>query len=306
MARTKIECADAVWNPVTGCTPVSEGCENCYARRMANRLRGRSGYPKDDPFKVTLHPERLNDPLHWKKPRRVFVCSMADICHPKVPDKFIYAVFISMLQSPQHTFLLLTKRPERLLKMQKPWKEWPKHIWVGVTAENQVRADERIPILPQIQAAVRFVSCEPLLGPVDLRKWLECPTCCGTGEIYNPIEDDFEDCPAHYPPLHWIIVGGETGPNARPMHPEWVRSLRDQCQEAGVPFFFKQWGEWFPRDQWEYNPDLILPDDYAAYINGPNTHVFEDDLGLYYPVHRVGRKKAGRILDGEIWDEVPI
>lgn len=219
------------WNPVTGCTPKSEGCQNCYARRMSKRLAGRCGYPKDDPFQVTLHPERLEEPLRWKKPRQVFVCSMSDIFHPDVPDEYIARVWETMNNASQHTFIVLTKRPQRMKEFlsrlgwyihdrenepaEARWggKYTLKNVWIGVTAENQARADERIPVLLQIPAAKRFVSVEPMLGPVDLSYFINS--------------------------LDWVICGGETGPGARPMHPDWVRSLRDQCQKAGTPFFLK-------------------------------------------------------------------
>lgn len=252
MADTRIEWAHKVWNPITGCSPVSEGCQNCYARRMANRLRGRCGYPKENPFKVTLHPERLDEPLKWRKPRKVFVCSMSDLFHPDVPFDYITQVFDvmcswrwpnkeaerigdeSLLEDPGHTYMVLTKRPERVQDwLQWLFEYWPgdspvnanlsaeghfgRHIWFGVTAENQQRADERIPILLQIPATVRFVSVEPMLGPVDL-----------TNFIIGPNR------------LDWVICGSETGPNRREACIEWIGDLCDQCEHAGVPFFLKQ------------------------------------------------------------------
>jgi len=233
---TKIEWADEVWNPVTGCTPVSEGCENCYAKRMANRLRGRFGYPVDDPFRIAFHPDRLDQPLRRRKHRRIFVCSMSDLFHENVPLDYQMRIFERMSRAKQHIFIVLTKRPQNMLQFARdcgliPWPFtppppmmatpsgviWPENVWPGASVENQKRADERIPILLQIPAAVRFVSIEPMLGPLEI---------------------------SAFPGLDWVIVGGETGPGARPMHPDWVRSVRDQCQEAEVPFFFKQWGGW--------------------------------------------------------------
>jgi len=190
-------------------------CSNCYARRMAKRLAGRFGYPKDDPFKVTLHHNRLFEPGNWNNPRKVFVCSMGDLFHEDVPDDFVMSVFGRMEDYAHHTYLVLTKRPERMAKLVHSVSP---HIWLGVSVENQRRADERIPVLLNTPAKVKFVSCEPLLGPVDLSSFLSS--------------------------LDWVIVGGESGYNARPKHPAWVRKLRDKCVEAGVPFFFKQWGEW--------------------------------------------------------------
>lgn len=332
MPKTRIEWTEYSWNPVTGCTPISEGCQNCYARRMANRLRGRCGYPADDPFLVTLHPERLEEPLKWRNPRRVFVCSMGDLFHENVPFEYIAKVWQTMNNAEQHTFLVLTKRPKRMKEflsrlgwythdretnpaeavLDEGGKYTLPNVWLGVTAENQQRADERIPILLQIPAAVRFVSVEPMLGQVDLSKWLGgtwyCETCeCIVDPEFVPFSEIHYPCENYLdfiPGIDWVICGGESGHGARPMHPEWVRSLKDQCQEAGVPFFFKQWGEWFPRDQWEWNPELILPDDEYAFRDGSGTHVFESIDGLC-PVHRVGKKAAGRILDGQIWDEMP-
>jgi len=228
------------WNPVTGCTKISEGCAHCYAERMSKRLAGRFGYPADDPFRVTLHPDKLELPRKWKKPRTVFVCSMGDLFHRDVPYDEIAFVFHEMARSPQHTYLVLTKRPDEMLAF---WKRYrydtgieleppPSYIWFGVTCENQQRANERIPLLLQCPAAVRFVSVEPMLGPVDI----------SIAEI--EFSGGHPDDPASYEysanVLDWVIVGGETGPGARPMHPGWARDIRDQCQAAGVPYFFKQ------------------------------------------------------------------
>ncbi len=260
------------WNPTTGCSKVSAGCQNCYAERMAYRLRGRFGYPEDEPFRVTFHPERLEEPLHWRKPRRVFVNSMGDLFHPDVPDEFIDRVFMAM-RDQKHIFLLLTKRPKRMhnyltrFQLSPKWDgyitrdgkpsnacqprealfspdNWPlPNVWLGVTAENQQAADERIPLLLQTPAAVRFVSVEPMLGPVDLRRipGFYFPGCT-THDALNGrlIHHDDGDKATPDEKLDWVIVGGETGPNARPCHPDWVRSLRDQAVVAGVPFFLKQ------------------------------------------------------------------
>ncbi|MBE3584967.1 MAG: phage Gp37/Gp68 family protein [Thermoanaerobacter sp.] len=273
MGQTRIEWATHVWNPVTGCNPISEGCRNCYAERFARRLAGRYGYPKVDPFRVTLHPERVEEPLRWRKPRRVFVCSMGDLFHDNVPDEYIDRVFAAMATAKQHTFLLVTKRPKRMKNYLTDqcrrgeiarWFStgaiyraqvvasgyekripWPlPNVWLGVTAENQDRADERIPVLLQIPAAVRFVSVEPMLGPVDLTR-IPCPNGCDPETYcvrcchdYN--QNDWGTVNSFEEGISWVIAGGETGPKARPCHPDWVRSLRDQCQSAGVPFFLKQ------------------------------------------------------------------
>lgn len=319
LGKTKIEWTEYSWNPVSGCTPASEGCQNCYAKHIANRLRGRCGYPADDPFKVTMHEDRLGEPLRWKKPRRVFVCSMGDLFHDDVPEEFLNRVFANMAIVPQHIFMVLTKRPERMaeyisannrydalieqLDQGDVWDlptrtvkrlffnapredKWPlPNVWLGVTAENQQRADERIPILLEIPAAVRFVSIEPMLGPVDIAGHLgfNGPRRMGDGLIYYWVA----------PKLDWVICGGETGPGARPMHPDWVRNLRNQCQEAGVPFFFKQWGEYC-------SPSQMPPDTFRKWDIQHGTEIWDDE-----PRWRVGKKAAGRMLDGEAWDEMP-
>lgn len=248
MPKTKIEWTEYSWNPVTGCTPISEGCQNCYARRMANRLRGRCGYPADDSFRVTLHPERLGEPLRWKEPRRVFVCSMGDLFHEDVPRWMRFEVMDIILQAKQHTFLILTKRPANM----KEFFEWYyskagrtietiKNLWLGVTAENQSRADERIPILLQIPAAVRFVSIEPMLGPIRLqRDWLMCPGGAEYGHGMSLTRVHAGGCCDRHPRIHWVICGSESGPNHRKTKIEWIRDLREQCISANVPFFLKQ------------------------------------------------------------------
>lgn len=246
MADTKIEWCDKVWNPVTGCSPISEGCQNCYAKRMANRLRGRCGYPDAEPFNVTFHPDRLEEPMRWRKSQKIFVCSMGDLFHEDVFANVIVRVFNAMCHPDclHHTFLLLTKRPKLALE----WWEWfekeslsdgnfrvlseqgkfPPHIWFGVTTENQVMADERIPILLSIPAAKHFVSVEPMLGPlfgVD-------------GKIAQRMKRDSTLYPADA--IDLVIAGPETGPSARPCKPEWLEDLWRQCKAAGVPFFDKR------------------------------------------------------------------
>lgn len=238
---TKIEWTDETFNPVTGCTKVSAGCQNCYAESMARRLAGRFGYPEaPHQFDVTLHPDKLDDPLHWRRPRRIFVCSMSDLFHPAVPFEYVDQVFGIMAEAPQHTYQVLTKRPERMLAFAQEWDygDWRlPNVWLGVTAENQEAADERIPILLNTPAALRFVSCEPLLGPVDLEPF------------FSVYDEHGEPSDGRYNPdgslmLSWVIAGGETGPGARPMNPHWVQGIRDQCQEADIPFFFKGWGRY--------------------------------------------------------------
>ena len=210
---TKIEWASETWNPVTGCTPVSEGCEHCYARRMAQRLRGRFGYPEDDPFRPGVtHGNKRGEPLNWQQPRKIFVCSMGDLFHGlvSIADQTLVMNMAKICQ--QHTFIVLTKRPENVPTF---WSA-RRNLWMGVSVENQRAADERIPLLLDIPAAVRFVSCEPLLDWVDLDSWINY--------------------------LDWVICGGETGPGARKMEREWAYLLRDQSIISHTPFFFKRWG----------------------------------------------------------------
>ncbi len=308
MGQTRIEWATHVWNPVTGCTPVSEGCQNCYARRMATRLRGRFGYPEDNPFRVTLHPGRVSslEPALRGTGKIIFVCSMGDLFHQDVPESFIREILKLVTATGQHTFFMLTKRPERMRNVFESYYATGaaiiRNLWLGVTAENQARANERIPVLLQIPAAVRFVSVEPMLGPVDLSKWLGVCNFCGSSAVkcspalWKRGKKCCPDCTHNGVYLNWIICGGETGPNARPMHLDWVRSLRDQCQEAGVPFFFKSWGEWAP-----------------AYTTGPEfelSRLAGDEVIMSGPgygvvMKKVTKKAAGRILDGRTWDEYP-
>jgi protein gp37 len=241
---TAIEWTDETWNPVTGCTKVSPGCDHCYAERVTERFHGRGSFER-----VVLHPERLDKPLRWSKPRKVFVNSMSDLFHEQVPDEFIAEVFAVMALAPQHTFQVLTKRHGRMRSLLSDptfgsnfgpmWAAmverdetfevpWPlPNVWLGVSVEDQRWADIRIPALLDTPAAVRFVSAEPLLGPVRLRPWV------------SPFTTDVS--------VDWVIVGGESGPGARPMHPDWARSIRDQCGALGVPFLFKQWGGRTPK-----------------------------------------------------------
>ncbi len=283
---TKIEWCDETNNYVTGCDPESEGCAHCYAKIMSKRLAGRFGYPADDPFKPgTVHPNKLEEPLHWKKPKKIFVTSMGDLFHEDVKTSDIDNVFAIAAMCPQHTFQILTKRPQQAVKyfrpiggtMRRDWvlsayarilnqssvkfPEWPlKNVWFGVTAENQPMADIRIPQLIQIPAAVRFVSVEPMLGPVDISKWIYPLEDCDHYEIgCTRPENVFAEtgdpasrpglisCRPKYcvfgkPSLDWVICGGENGSGARPMHPAWARMLREQAEKAKVPFFFKGWG----------------------------------------------------------------
>jgi protein gp37 len=268
--QTRIEWTDATWNPVTGCTKVSPGCTHCYAETFAERFRNVPGHHFENGFDLTLRPERLRIPMHWRRPRRVFVNSMSDLFHADIPDRFIAAVFAVMAMTPQHTYQVLTKRHARMRALlsdplfphtvceagrdlagsQQGWLAAGRmfagplpNIWLGVSVETQQWADIRMPALLDTPAAVRWVSCEPLLGPVDLASWLT------HAQLRSPR-------PA------WVVVGGESGHHARPMHPDWARAIRDLCVAARVPFLFKQWGGRTP-------------------------------------------KAGGRLLDGRTWDQYP-
>jgi len=240
---TKIEWTDETWNPITGCDKISPGCANCYAARMAKRLAGRHGYPPaPHEFDVTLHPDRLDRPLRWKKPRMIFVCSMSDFFHRAVPLEFQCRIFSVIQKCPQHTFQILTKRADQMAMMEHACglPVLP-NLWLGVSVENQEAADERIPLLLQVPAAVRFVSLEPLLGPVDVSPFL--PQMCAAHHMRHPggrdcvrPRDDQPTC------LDWVICGGESGPGARPMQPSWARDIIRQCAEADTPCFVKQMG----------------------------------------------------------------
>jgi len=237
---SKIEWTDKTWNPITGCTKISEGCANCYAEKMAKRLKGRYGYPADDPFKVTFHKDKIDQPLKWKKPSRIFVCSMGDLFHDDVRFDEIHEIWDTMKACPQHTFIVLTKRPERMKKVVGRIYQlerfgaalgfW-RHVWLGVTAENQERAAERIPILLQIPAAVRFVSIEPMLGPIDFY---------GSRLDWIAPFKEYDPMYRPTPRIDWIICGAESGQKARLTRIEWIRELRDQCVVEEVPFFLKQ------------------------------------------------------------------
>ena len=233
-AKSAIEWTDATWNPVTGCTKVSPGCKYCYAERLALRLQAMENRRYRNGFAVTLHPDQITLPLRWVQPRRIFVNSMSDLFHEDVPEDFIRNVFVTMARAHWHIFQILTKRAKRLAEMAGKLP-WPPNVWQGVSVEN-ARYAARISHLTKVAAAVRFISVEPLLGPV--------PNLALKG-------------------IDWVIVGGESGPRHRPPDPAWVREIRDQCVAAGVPFFFKQWG---------------------------------------------GRtsKASGRLLDGRLWDEMPV
>lgn len=310
--KTGIEWTDATWNPVTGCDKVSPGCDRCYAETFAERWRGTRGHYFETGFDVQLRPDKLDLPLRWTKPRRIFVNSMSDLFHDKVPDEYIARVFAVMALADHHTFQLLTKRHGRMrsllnsrefgMMFQEAWENepgpdgpeaysppWPlPNVWLGVSAEDQKRADLRIPALLDTPAAVRWISVEPLLGPVNLHT--------------DPIE---AGTPFWGSQLDWVVVGGESGPGARPMHPDWARSLRDQCVAAGVPFLFKQWGEFRPVVPSDGD---VTPDRYVQCETGRS--VDDDGMwnvsgGHWCAMRKLGKKRAGRALDGRTWDQYP-
>lgn len=331
-SNSKIEWCDRTWNPILGCDKVSPGCDSCYAITQA-RIRAGNPNPKiaeafagltertpaglDWTGKVNLLPERLTQPLSWRKPSRVFVNSLADLFHQDVPEGFIARVFAVMASSPAHTFQVLTKRHARmrsLLSREDFWldvfmiaesefggsdREWPlPNVWLGVSAEDQHWAEIRVHALLATPAEVRWVSAEPLLGPIDLRNLK-----MGNGALIDALCGDvktskgeiYAACPGS---VSWIVCGGESGPAARPMLPDWARSLRDQCQSARVPYLFKQWGEWGPTGYvgaGGHDPREIFVRDSTV-----TCHEFEGAQ-----LRKAGKKATGRELDGRTWDEYP-
>jgi len=211
--KSSIEWTEMTWNPVTGCTKVSQGCKNCYANRMALRLKAMGATRYLNGFQITPHEDLLDTPKKWKKPRTIFVNSMSDLFHEDIPDLFIRRVFATMRDCPQHTFQVLTKRSKRLRSLGSSI-DWPSNVWMGVSVESAA-VMSRIDDLAEVPAKIRFLSCEPLIGPLE----------------GIPLSG-----------IHWVIVGGESGPGARTMQPMWAESIRLQCDNAEVPFFFKQWG----------------------------------------------------------------
>ena len=389
---THIEWTDATWNPITGCSVVSPGCTNCYAMKLAGtRLRhhpsrqGLTQMTKAGPVwtgDVRFNREWLDQPLRWKRPRRIFVCAHGDLFHEAVPDDVIDQVFAVMALAPQHTFQVLTKRadrmrgymtaPERAARLAdavmratqeeplqvhqlgrawlppkgKAWgvtravqgmqasvNPWPlPNVWLGVSAEDEPRAEDRVPQLLRTPAAVRFISYEPALGPLNGRRWLpaglpakrpdgtaflaphwymaECHKCgwMGSSELCRDDEDDVY-CPECYASgvddrdakIDWVIVGGESGPGARPMHPDWARQIRDACAAAGVAFFFKQWGDWAPAPEHFQRltiahgsepPNVAWPDGSIAWGNA------DQHGGAGVALTHLGKARAGRLLDG--------
>lgn len=367
--KTKIEWTDATWNIITGCSIASPGCTNCYAMKLAGSGRAISQHPsrvgltkpsKAGPVwtgEVRFNEAWLEQPLHWKRPRKIFVCAHGDLFHEDVPDEWIDRVFAVMALCPQHQFQVLTKRSARMRKYVKKscgriadtiikfrrergdndpivplphirpgatW--WPlPNVWLGVSVEDQARADERIPDLLATPAAIRWLSCEPLLGRVDLTRIAYPDIKYETGIHYadclrggmwaakhlgffgRPAQPDEEQGNfvnhSDLESIDWIVVGGESGPGARPMHPDWARSLRDQCAEAGVAFNMKQWGSWraiYDRDRedpdWRRCSTIFSQNPKGRWLNLDGGHGFHGERVHF--VIPAGKQTAGRLLDG--------
>jgi protein gp37 len=368
---TPIEWTDSTWTPIkarhkfTGkvgwhCEKVSGGCKHCYAETFNGRMlpNGGTGLPytrqSREAVDIFLDEKTLTQPLRWKKPRRVFVCSMTDLFAEFVPFDLIDRVFAVMALCPQHTFQVLTKRPERMaeyttqlyagLRSVGPASDgmWsstlasrlqvasafgirpgngaafgPHHpfpnVWLGTSVENQPEADRRVGWLLRCPAAVRFLSVEPLIGPVDLTRvsfGMHRMIDSLAGDLMRVPDDDGDPEVYAAAPgsIHWVIVGGESGPGARPMHPDWVRSLRDQCVAAEVAFFFKQWGAWVPVDEDEAT-HFVCACGYHDEHNSDRHDKHTDGDGCTdsrWCIRRVGKKAAGRLLDGREWNEMPL
>jgi protein gp37 len=306
----KISWTDQTWNPIVGCSKVSAGCLNCWAEKAA-RLHYHDEFPNGWDGHVKLFPERLEQPLHWRKPSRIAVGLMGDLWHKEVPVYFQEQVFRTAISASQHTFQFLTKRAD-ILAWRIPmimgrifgyanWK-MPDNIWLGVSIEDQKTADERIPLLLQTPAAVHWVSAEPLLDRINLTSLPVPNTDAFKFDALTDADDE------HFYNVHekldWVVVGGESGPGARPMHPDWVRGIRDQCVAAGVPLHFKQWGEWTPGENVIHDRKYLTSIFWDGQWN-PCTDDWiteEDHAPIMY---RVGKKAAGRLLDGEEWLEFP-
>jgi protein gp37 len=330
---TKIEWCTETWNPVVGCTKVSPGCDNCYAERMARRIAGIASAPLEYDSVIGSNGWTgvcfFNDsrtgllkPLSWRKPRRIFIPSMGDLFFSEVNNTWRDWIMAIMALKPEHTFMILTKRPDAMKRyfeaskedLVERWasatyemglsdknddadacycyvhnraeKEWPfKNIWLGVTAEDQQRANERVPVLLSIPAAKRFVSVEPMLEKIDLVNVFGDRSPVTGGQQLGYID--------------WVICGGESGPGARPMHPDWARFLQIQCKTATVPFFFKQWGEWLPSYDFGERLDKLIKNFPKSRIG--KDHVFEDGIHMY----KIGKKAAGALLDGKRYREYP-
>lgn len=329
MTKSKIEWTDRTWNPVRGCSLVSEGCRNCYAMKQAHRFSGK-GLPFEGLTKNTnsgvkwtgdirLVPDSLDEPFKWKKPSMVFVNSMSDLFHEDVPFEFIDKVLDTIMQTPWHTYQVLTKRTERMMDYLSYSEEkngivlsFNRNLWLGVSVEDQKTADQRIPKLLEAPAKIKWISAEPLLGSIDLVKYLDAPW----------------ELPQTQ--LAWVVVGGESGHGARPMHPDWVRTIRDQCKESQTPFFFKQWGEYLPFQPTAQPPFYARCSDNAEFDSHGMNFIdpmtaepgkwlgyqwydhdvatmmdFETNSELLTTYLKVGKSKSGNYLDGRQHLEFP-
>jgi protein gp37 len=334
-AKTGISWCDSTWNPIRGCSRVSEGCRNCYAESTAYRFSG-SGQPYEGlavlknghaswTGQVEFVEKHLLDPIHWRTPRKIFVNSMSDLFHENVTDDMRDKIFAVMALCPQHIFQVLTKRPERMLEYfsafgsgrldvrsaligsqfihikpkDGPVYEWTglplPNVWLGVSVENQAAADERLSILAKTPCRVRFASCEPLLGPLDITRWINRDAIREAGGSWTSEQVD------------WIIVGGESGPNARPMLSNWADDIRKQCEAARVAFFFKQNGEWIDAGHSEFGK---LPSGPYKYLRSDGTEwgdpIPSDEDADVNTVKRVGRTRAGDTLYGKVYHAFPI
>lgn len=322
--NSKIEWTHHTFNPWRGCVKVSAGCTHCYAEKQALRNPAVLGIWGADGTRVVASESMWKEPLRWNREaaeagerRRVFCASMADVFEDRPDLHAPRARLFRLIDATPHLdWLLLTKRPEnmriRAIEAARlafdggpTWKDaWPANVWAGTSVENQEAADRRIPHLLEVPAAVRFLSCEPLLGAVDILPYVAA---------HDPGDESYYALPPSARPLHWVIVGGESGPGARPMHPDWARGLRDQCQTAHVPHFFKQWGEWIPYEH-DPQPPLMI----SQHGDSIDAHGLPADLTDHEPIlpwwlpdlqgpvyRRVGKHAAGRLLDGRTWDEFP-
>jgi protein gp37 len=326
---TTIEWTNEVWNPTTGCNKVSRGCKNCYAEKMHKRLQGMKmpGYHRNFLEGAYPNPAALNRPLKWKRPKKVFLDSMSDLFHHNIPFEYVDKVFAVMALTPQHIYQILTKRPERMAEYMtssptqrierhlltihqtiplnqrvhgygKP--RWPlPNVWLGTSVENQAAADERIPHLLKCPAAVRFLSCEPLVGPVNF------------ASVPEEIDEDARFAKRTLHGIHWVIVGGESGSKATPMHPDWARSLRDQCEQADVLFFFKQWGEYAPLSKQHLKLTHSMFPDGSTIAWGSSESkdlikaMSSQDYDTLSAYSKVGKHHSGRLLDGKEHNEYP-
>ena len=307
--NSRIEWTDHTFSPWWGCTPVSEGCENCYAAAWANRY-GFDCFGKGKPRRL-FGKKHWTDPIRWDRKAReigvkkkVFSGSMCDVFDEEAPEGSRNALFGQVLNTPNLIWILCTKRPQNIPRMT-PSYWWdvgfPGNLWMLVTAENQARVDERVPLILKVPAKVRGVSIEPMVGPMDIKHLLPhpfnrephspwCEDCIGPHPSFDGWKQTRED--NHGPFLDWVVLGFESGRGARPGHPDWARKVREDCQAAGVPFFFKQWGEWLP----------VGPDDEHP---GSKFDIGKKWLDGHVASFRVGKKAAGRLLDGRTWDEFP-